>query len=208
LKAKLSLLVLVVCSLAGCRQDMHDQPRYKPYAASRLFPDGMSARLPIEGTVARGQLRENFALYLGRTANNTAAPYVTTLPIPLTKATLERGRERFNIYCSPCHSQLGDGEGMIVQRGFKHPPSYHTDRLRQEPVGYFFDVMTNGFGVMPSYASRIPVEDRWAIVAYVKALQMSQNATIEDVPVSERNNLDKPAQSAAAQAAPPKEGGH
>jgi mono/diheme cytochrome c family protein len=208
LKAKLSLLVLVVFSLAGCRQDMHDQPRYKPYAASRLFPDGMSARLPIEGTVARGQLRENFALYLGRTANNTAAPYVTTLPIPLTKATLERGRERFNIYCSPCHSQLGDGEGMIVQRGFKHPPSYHTDRLRQEPVGYFFDVMTNGFGVMPSYASRIPVEDRWAIVAYVKALQMSQNATIEDVPVSERNNLDKPAQSAAAQAAPPKEGGH
>jgi mono/diheme cytochrome c family protein len=208
LKAKSLLPFAALLLLAACRQDMHDQPRYKPYAASRLFPDGMSARLPVEGTVARGELRENVALYVGRTANNTAAPYITELPIPLTKATLERGRQRFNIYCSPCHGQTGDGEGMIVQRGMKHPPSYHTDRLRQEPVGYYFDVITNGFGVMASYASRIPAEDRWAIIAYVRALQVSQNATIEDVPVSERNNLDRPAQTASAKPAPAKEGGH
>jgi mono/diheme cytochrome c family protein len=194
--------------LAGCRQDMHDQPRYRPYAASSLFSDGMSARLPVEGTVARGQLRDNVALYVGRTANSNTAPYVTTLPIPLTKATLERGRERFNIYCSPCHGQTGDGEGMIVQRGMKHPPSYHTDRLRQEPVGYYFDVITNGFGVMASYASRVPAEDRWAIIAFIRALQLSQNSTIEDVPVSERNNLDKAVQTAAAKPAAAKEGGH
>jgi mono/diheme cytochrome c family protein len=193
---------LALAALAACRQDMHDQPRYDPYAASDFFPDGLSARPLVENTIARGWLREDTAFYFGRTGRERNAPYVTTLPIPLTKETLERGQERFNIFCSPCHSRLGDGEGMIVQRGFKHPPSYHTDRLRQEPVGYIFDVITNGFGVMPSYRSRVPVADRWAIIAYVRTLQYSQDATIDDVPVSQRNSLDEaPVETAQAETA-------
>jgi mono/diheme cytochrome c family protein len=173
----------------GCRQDMHDQPKYRPLAASSFFPDGRSARPMVEGTVARGYLKNDIPLYFGKAARDSK-DFVTELPVKLDKALLERGQQRFNIFCSPCHGQSGDGEGMVVQRGLKHPPTYHSDRLHKQPVGYFFDVMSNGFGVMPSYASRIPVNDRWAIVAYVRALQYSRAATLDDVPPAERARLE------------------
>ncbi|MCC7237017.1 MAG: cytochrome c [Bryobacterales bacterium] len=183
-------LILGAAALAtGCRQDMHDQPRYRPLAASTFFPDGRSARPAVEGTVARGYLKNNIPLYYGKVARNSPE-FVTELPVKLDKALLERGQQRFNIYCSPCHGQTGDGEGMVVQRGLKHPPTYHSDKMHKQPAGYFFDVITNGFGVMPSYAARIPVDDRWAIVAYVKALQLSRAATLEDVPPAERARLE------------------
>jgi len=167
-----------VLLLAGCRQDMHDQPRFKPLAKSDFYADWRSARPPVEGTVARGQLHEDSYLYTGKIGNNPG----DYMPFPVTEAVLLRGRERFDIYCSPCHSRLGDGRGMIVQRGFRAPPSYHTERLRNAPLGYFFDVMTQGFGAMPEYASQIPARDRWAIVAYIRALQLSQHAISSDVP--------------------------
>ena len=179
------LCVGVVIFSAGCRQDMHDQPRYKPLGASSFFADGRASRLQVEGTVARGQLREDELYYTGRTGNDPAA----VLPFPATREVLERGHERYGIYCTPCHGLLGDGEGMIVQRGFRHPPSFHIDRLREAPVGYYFDVMTKGFGAMASYASRIPPADRWAIAAYVRALQLSQNAKLADAPASEQKRL-------------------
>ena len=164
---------------------MHDQPRYRPLASSDLFGDGRSARPQVPGTVARGHLRADSKYFQGRDGKEL----VTNLPVPLTRDLLLRGQERYNIYCSPCHGRLGDGEGMVVLRGFRHPPSFHMDRLRQQPVGHFFDAMTNGFGAMASYASRVPVEDRWAIAAYIRALQLSQGATIDDVPASERGKL-------------------
>ena len=160
---------------------MHDQPRFKPLAKSDFYADLRSARYPVEGTVARGQLHEDTYFYTGKMGNNPG----DYMPFPVTQEVLARGRERFNIYCSPCHSRLGDGNGMIVQRGFRSPPSYHTERLRKAPLGYFFDVMTNGFGAMPEYASQIPVRDRWNIVAYIRALQLSQNATNSDVPAGQ-----------------------
>src|SRR5512146_2974870 len=169
-------LALVV--LAGCRQDMHDQPKFKPLAMNTFYPDDRSARPLLEGTVAREDERADQYFYTGKINGQPG----TELPFPLTPAVLERGRERYNIYCSPCHSEIGDGNGMIVQRGFKRPPSYHTDRLRQAPIGHFFDVMTNGFGGMSEYKSQISVNDRWAIAAYIRALQLSQDATRADVP--------------------------
>jgi len=178
---KCSPLGLLVLLFAGCRQDMHDQPRFKPLAKSDFYADLRSARYPVEGTVARGQLHEDTYFYTGKMGNNPG----DYMPFPVTQEVLARGRERFNIYCSPCHSRLGDGNGMIVQRGFRSPPSYHTERLRKAPLGYFFDVMTNGFGAMPEYASQIPVRDRWNIVAYIRALQLSQNATNSDVPAGQ-----------------------
>jgi hypothetical protein len=173
--------LLGVLLLAGCRQDMHDQPRFKPLAKSDFYADLRSARTPVEGTVARGQLHEDSYLYTGKIGNNPG----DYMPFPVTEEVLLRGRERFDIYCSPCHSRLGDGRGMIVQRGFRAPPSYHTERLRNAPLGYFFDVMTQGFGAMPEYASQIPARDRWAIVAYIRALQLSQHATSSDVPTGQ-----------------------
>ena len=170
--------LLVILLLAGCRQDMHDQPRFKPLAKSDFFADLRSARPPVEGTVARGQLHEDTYFYTGKIGNSPG----DYMPFPVSEDVLARGRERFDIYCSPCHSRLGDGNGMIPQRGFRAPPSYHTERLRKAPLGYFFDVMTNGFGAMPEYASQIPPRDRWAIVAYIRALQLSQDATMADVP--------------------------
>lgn len=167
-----------VLVLAGCRQDMHDQPRFKPLAQSDFFPDLRSERPPVEGTVARGQLHEDTYFYTG-TMGKDPGDY---MPFPVDEQVLARGRQRFDIYCAPCHSRLGDGKGMIVQRGFTPPPSYHTDRLRKAPLGYFFQVMTNGFGAMPEYASQIPARDRWCIVAYIRALQLSQDATSADVP--------------------------
>lgn len=187
--------------LAGtsCRQDMHDQPKYKPYSQSSFWPDQRSSRPAIDGTVARGRLKTDTRLWKGKAADGT---FINELPMPLTKALLERGQARFNIYCTPCHGRAGDGEGMVVQRGFKHPPTYHSDKLRQQPLGYLYDVITNGFGSMASYASRIPMEDRWAIAAYVRVLQFSQNATIDDVPEADRARLTAAAAAAPAAAAP------
>jgi cytochrome c len=171
----------------GCRQDMHVQPKYEPLDASAFFADGRSARPPVPGTVARGELRINEALYSGKV---NGVP-VNAFPFPITRKDLERGRERYNIYCSPCHDYTGNGRGMVVQRGFPAPPSYHIDRLRNAPVGHFFDVMTNGYGTMYSYAARVSPEDRWRIAAYIRALQLSQHATINDVPEEQRSKLEK-----------------
>jgi mono/diheme cytochrome c family protein len=172
--------------VAGCRQDMHDQPKYKPLAASAFFRDGQSARPLIADTVARGHLDEDVELYTGKTAGGKL---VDVFPISVDADLLKRGQARFEIYCSPCHDRTGSGHGMVVRRGFKAPPSYHIDRLRQVPVGHFFDVMTNGFGAMPDYRSQVPVADRWAIVAYIRALQRSQQGTLADVPPQEAAKL-------------------
>ena len=172
--------------LAGCRQDMHNQPRYKPLAATDFFGDGRSARPEVEGTVARGYLRIDKARYTGKEDGAD----VTEFPFSITRADLLRGQERFNIYCSPCHSRIGDGNGMVVRRGFRQAASYHTDKLMKAPVGHFFDVMTNGFGAMPSYASRVEPDDRWRIAAYIRVLQLSENATIDDVPADQRAALE------------------
>jgi cytochrome c553 len=173
--------------LGGCelRQAMYNQPKYESFEASDIFEDGLSARRPVEGTVARGQLRLDSHLYEGKVNGELA----TTLPMELTEELLVRGRQRYDIFCSPCHDRTGTGNGMIVKRGFKQPPSYHIDRLREVPIGYFFDVMTNGFGAMYSFASSVPVRDRWAIAAYVRALQFSQDAKFDELPPEDRRQL-------------------
>jgi mono/diheme cytochrome c family protein len=181
--------LLAVLALAACRQDMHDQPRFKPLARSDFYSDLRSARPPVEGTVARGQLHEDSYFYTGK-MGNAPGDY---MPFAVNEEVLARGQERFNIYCSPCHSELGDGNGVIVQRGYRAPPSYHTERLRKAPLGYFFDVMTNGFGAMPDYASQISAQDRWNIVAYIRALQLSQNATAADLPAGQKVPSPAPA---------------
>lgn len=177
-------LLLLLC---GCHTDMCDQPRYEPLEASALFSDGQSARPVVEGTVARGQLNEDDAFFRGKVEGE----FVAQVPLALDRALLERGQERFNIYCSLCHGPTGDGDGMIVRRGMKRPPSFHTDRLRAERAGHFFDVITHGFGVMPRYAVQIEPRDRWAITAYVRVLQRSQNASLDDVPAAERTKLEE-----------------
>ncbi|MGH9555728.1 MAG: c-type cytochrome [Terriglobales bacterium] len=177
--------VSAVVFLAACRQDMHDQPKYIPLRSSDFFRDGRSARMPVEGTVARGHLRDDEHFYTGK----VNGVLVEALPFPATRTVLERGQERYNIYCAPCHSRLGDGSGVIVQRGYRRPESFHAERLRQAPVGHYFDAMTRGFGAMPDFASQISPRDRWAIVAYIRALQLSQHATLEDVPEAERGSL-------------------
>jgi len=181
----LPALIVAVLLLSGCRQDMHDQPKYVPLRQSAFFGDDRSARPLVPGTVARGRLNEDSLLYTGKVNGVDADVF----PFPITAATLARGRERFNIYCSPCHGRTGQGDGMVVRRGYRRPPTYHQDRLRSAAVGHFFDVITNGFGAMPDYAAQIPVEDRWAIAAYVKALQLSEHATLADVPAGEREKL-------------------
>ena len=177
----------VLLILTGCRQDMHDQPKYIPLRPTTFFDDGRSARPIPEGTVARGHLDANTAFYTGKTADGK---YVDGFPFPVTKEVLLRGQQRYNIYCTPCHDRLGTGNGMVVRRGFRHPPSYHIDRLRQAPNGYIFDVITNGFGAMQDYSAQIEPADRWAIIAYERALQLSQNATINDVPPADRAQLN------------------
>jgi mono/diheme cytochrome c family protein len=179
-------IVACVLIVAGCRQDMHDSPRYEAFEASASYADNRASRTAPAGTVARGWLREDEALYTGK-VNGQA---VTTFPFAITRANLARGQQRFNIYCTPCHGRLGDGNGMVVQRGLRQAASFHQDRLRQETPGYFFDVITNGFGAMPDYATQVPVQDRWLIVAYVKALQLSQHASVDDVPADRRAELD------------------
>jgi mono/diheme cytochrome c family protein len=164
---------------------MHDQPKYVPLRESSFFGDARSARPIVEGTVARGHLHEDTLLYTGKVGKADASVF----PLVVDERVMAHGRERFNIYCSPCHGRTGQGDGMVVRRGYRRPPSYHQDRLRDAPVGHFFDVITNGFGAMPDYASQIKVEDRWAIVAYVRALQLSEHATLADIPASERDKI-------------------
>jgi Cytochrome C oxidase, cbb3-type, subunit III len=169
--------VVLVLALAGCRIDMHVQPRENPLSKSDFFPDHRSARPTVEGTVARGELHADRYLYTGKLGNNPG----DYMPFAVTRDDLARGQVRYNIYCAPCHSRVGDGNGYIPSRGFpRKPPSFHSERLEKAPVGYIFGVITEGFGIMPDYSSQIPAEDRWRIVAYVRALQLSQHATQAD----------------------------
>jgi hypothetical protein len=178
---------------------MHNQPKYIPLRESTFFRDGRGSRMPVEHTIARGQLREDTYFYTGKRNGQLG----NDLPAGLLhegfgmRELLVRGQQRFNIYCAPCHSPAGDGNGMIVQRGMKHPPSYHEPRLKQQPLGHFYDVMTNGFGAMLNYSAQIPPQDRWAIAAYIRALQLSQDATLADVPESERAHIRGSMSSAA-----------
>jgi Cytochrome C oxidase, cbb3-type, subunit III len=185
----LPCLLLVVAVASGCRQDMQDQPKYIPLRPTDFFGDGRSQRPVIAGTVARGHLDDDALFYTGKGPDGK---FVDDFPFPVTKDVVLRGQQRFNIYCTPCHDRNGNGQGMVVRRGFRHPPSYHIDRLRQVPNGYIFDVMTNGFGAMPTYGAQIQPADRWAIVSYIRALQASQMASINDVPADARAQLGQP----------------
>jgi mono/diheme cytochrome c family protein len=173
--------------LAACTQKMAVQPYNRPYTPSDAFADGSSARpLPLD-TVARGHTQDDTLLFTGKDSTGQDS---AESPLPVTRDVLQRGRDRFQIYCVPCHGYTGDGDGIVVQRGFNPPPSYNSDRLRQAPVGHFFDVVTNGFGSMPSYSAQVPVADRWAIIAYIRALQLSQHAALDDAPPGARAQLD------------------
>lgn len=211
--------VLAALAFTACRQDMHDQPKYRPLRPVEqigTITDGRSARPQVEGTVARGELRDDVEFYTGRIARSgqtidnisgspasqpssqpgtgaAAGPqgFVSEFPMQITEADLDRGQQRFNIYCSVCHGPLGDGGGMIPKRGFRRPPSYHDDRLRNAPVGYFFDVITKGFGNMPDYSAQVEPADRWRIIAYIRALQLSQHAPVSDVPADKRGELNR-----------------
>jgi mono/diheme cytochrome c family protein len=180
-----ALIVVLSIAASGCRQDMHDQPRYDPMRETPFFTDSRSARPMIEGTVARGHLRDDELLYTGMSNGQPAAVF----PFPVDARVMARGRERYDVFCSPCHGRTGQGDGMVVLRGYRRPPSMHTDRLRSAPAGHFFDVITNGFGAMPDYATQVRVADRWAIIAYLRALQLSAHAALNDVPSSERDKI-------------------
>ena len=191
------LAIVVACAaVSGCRQDMHDAPSYDPLQEAPFFANGAASRMLVANTVARGQLREDELFYTGKVNGQPT----TEFPMPVTAEVMARGQERFNVFCSPCHGRTGTGNGMIVQRGFRQPPSFHDERLRNAPVGYFFDVMTNGFGAMQDYAAQVPPSDRWAIAAYIRALQLSQGATVADVPADRRGDLDRPVPPAGAPA--------
>jgi mono/diheme cytochrome c family protein len=164
--------------LAGCRQDMHDQPKFIPQRGTEFFADGRSARPQVEYTVARGQLHQD-SYYSSGLINGQEG---NTMPFPATQQVLERGQERYNIYCTPCHSRVGNGEGLIVMRGYRPAGNFQTERLMSAPLGHFFYVMTNGYGAMPEYAAQVAPEDRWAIAAYIRALQLSQHAQQTDAP--------------------------
>jgi mono/diheme cytochrome c family protein len=166
---------------------MHDQPKYRPLRGSDLFADKRSARPLVEGTVARGTLREDVVFFTGKTADG----FATEAPVKVTAELLARGQTQFQVFCSPCHGRTGRGDGMVVQRGFKKPSSYHVDRLRQMPIGYFYDVITIGFGAMSDYAAQVPPQERWAIAAYVRTLQLSQYARASDVPADKRAELER-----------------
>lgn len=182
----LLVILLIPILFAACRQDMHDQPKYRPLRQSTFFGDERSERPLVEGTVPQGPLKDNSPFYTGKTLDGK---FIGSFPVEVTEKLIERGQQRFNIFCSPCHDRLGTGLGMVVRRGYRQPPSFHIDRLRSAVPGYFFDVMTNGFGGMPKYSVQIPVQDRWAIVAYIRILQYSQHAPLADVPEPERSKL-------------------
>jgi len=179
------LALFCAITLAACRQDMHDQPRPDPYELSTFFEDRRSARPKIEGTIARGYLRLDEHLYTGKINDEL----VTAFPFAVTIDVLDRGQNRYNIYCAPCHSKVGDGLGMIVQRGMKQPESFHSQRLREVAVGHFFDVMTNGFGNMYSYTERVNPRNRWAIAAYIRVLQLSQGANLSELPARDQQQI-------------------
>ena len=239
------IVIALFALLTACRQDMHDQPAYRPLMKSTFFTDARSARPVVEGTIARGQLRTDRAYYTGRTGEAPAQPgtqpariqqagqavrrppqpvdarrpaqlaqgktetagevfaasyppdLVKEFPYPVTREMVLRGRTRFEMFCVHCHGYTGYGNGMIVQRGLNPPPSYHIERLRNAPVGHFFDVMTNGYGAMYSYAQRVSVDDRWAIAAYIRALQASQAGTLADVPADQKTVLEQTPQQDA-----------
>ena len=182
-------------ALAACRQDMHDAPRYEPLEASAFFADGRASRMLVANTVPRGQLRDDELLYTGKIDGKP----VDLFPMPVTESVMARGAERFKVFCAPCHGASGQGNGMIVQRGFRQPPAYTEQRLIDAPAGYFFDVMTNGFGAMQDYAAQVPVADRWAIAAYIRALQTARRGTVDDVPADRRGELDGQPAAAAPQ---------
>jgi mono/diheme cytochrome c family protein len=193
------LLLTFLLAAAGCRQDMHDAPRYDPYEASTVFRNASSAQPLVAGTVPRSDvagvaLDEDELLHTGKQGGELAAVF----PFAISRADLDRGEERFNIYCSPCHGKTGEGNGMVVQRGYRQAANMHIDRLRMMPVGYFIDVMTNGFGVMPDYRAQITPDDRWRIAAYVRALQLSRTGTAQDVPAAELERLKSGKPAAAA----------
>ena len=199
------LLGFAALGLVGCHTDMWRQPKLNPMEPSDgLFTDGASARPLVPGTIPQGHLREDGAFFTGIGADGK---WLVESPVPVTKSVLRRGQDRFKIYCSPCHGQLGNGEGMIAQRGYslKRPVgNYHTDRLRRMPNGHFYDVITNGYGAMYSYASRIEPQDRWAVAAYIRALQLSQNAKEGDV---DQSALAKQKEAEEAAKAKPHGGG-
>ena len=180
-----SFLCLLVFA-SGCRQKMANQARYDPLEPSDFFSDGMSARPRVAGTVARGEMTNDPFFDSGKRGGQISDGF----PMAVTLELINRGHDRFDIYCAQCHGRVGDGNGMIPARGYRRPPSFHTATLRTAPTGHFFDVMTNGFGAMPPYRNQLPPRDRWAIVAYIRALQLSQNATIADVPATERGKLE------------------
>ena len=197
--AAILILAALLTVVAGCFRerpsekppihmvpDMDNQPKYKAQEENKFFEDGSAMRKPVPGTVARGELREDALYYTGI---DESGDTVMTSSVPIDMQLLKRGRERYDIFCSPCHGRTGDGQGIMLSRGYVPPPTFHSDRLRDLPDGYIFDVLTNGVRNMPSYRQQIPVKDRWAIIAYLRALQRSQNATIEDVPQEQRTNL-------------------
>ena len=190
-------VVLLAVGVGACRQDMHDAPRYEAYEANSFYADGRASRETPTGTVARGWERADDLFYTGR---DSAGEPSELIPMPVTAQDMQRGRDRYNVYCTPCHGILGDGQGMVVQRGLKRAATYHDERLRGVKVGYLYDVVTNGFGAMQGYAEQIPARDRWLIVAYVRALQLSQHAQVAEVPSDKRAELDRPATAPAAAA--------
>lgn len=185
--ASVAVALVVAASASACRQDMHDAAKVEPLEKSAFFKDKRGSRQLVAGTIARGKLKEDTLLHTGKDGDALSE----TFPFPVTAGVVQRGRERFDIYCSPCHSRTGEGNGMIVQRGYKKPPSFHEDRLRAMAPGYFVSAITNGFGVMPSYALQVQAEDRWAIAAYIKALQLSRTASVSDLTADEKLRLEK-----------------
>jgi hypothetical protein len=166
--------------------NMDQQQKYLPFQKSNFFENGSGMRMPVLGTVARGQLREDDAYFTGK---NEDGSFIKTNPLQITMSVLKRGQQRYNIYCAPCHDQTGSGKGIVIKKGFLPPPSFHLDRIKVFPDGYYFDVITNGIRNMPSYKAQVPVDDRWAIVSYLRALQRSQSATINDVPEDIRSEI-------------------
>lgn len=202
--APLACLLLALLALVACRGQISDQPpihpnpnmddqeKYDPQEPSKLFSDGRAARMPVPGTVSRGSLKTDLVFYTGRTDEHSTNSFVMHSPVPTTLAELQRGQERYNIFCGACHDRAGTGKGLVVKnyRGFSPPPSFHEDRIRQMPDGEIFNTITHGIRTMPAYAAQIPEADRWAIIAYLRALQRSQQAPLSDVPSQYRSTLE------------------
>ncbi len=204
---KLTAAAVLIAATWGCRQEMYDQPKYKPLGKSSFYGDGRASRPLVEGTVARGML-EGTTASLPPASGPGSVELATALPMPLTQELLSRGQQRYEIFCTPCHDRTGAGQGMVVRRGYRPPPSLHVERLRDAPVGHFYDVMTRGLGAMPDYAQQIPPEDRWAISAYVKALQLSQHATAAELTPEERAQVETATRDTGHGTRDTKEPGH